>query len=507
MVKTCNDVHACTKDGFSKVIKSGVLAQLFLNDIRKDPTFKAKAMQDAIEERYTIVATYDQCRTARAKALKMIQEEYDEQFARLHDYMEHLLESNPGSTVEVGTLTDDAGIVRFDRFYVCFEALRKTWLAYCRPIIGIDGCFLKNGVKGQLLAAVGRDANNQFYPVAWAVVQTENFDAWLWFIKKLKVDLKLEDGDGFTLISDRQKGLLNAVDQELPKVEHRICQSFNEAEYNRAIEELKKFDEGVYDAVMQRNPQNCSRAFFGCKSSCEDVSNNFSESYNNAINKAREMPLVDMLETIRRKTMIHIDARLKKAMKRQGRREVAKVLSILCGNGQYEVLENKHGFKVDMNAKICACRRWSMIGIPCRHVLRVILTKKHNPESYVNCDWYLTSTNVKIYSESISAVNGIGFWIRSQEPRIQPPPREVTKVSSVIILEVVQLSELLVEGGRRKKLVKNQAKDKAKKKAKDKAKDKAKNKTKDKAKDLVKAKDQASNLIMINVYEWNEGTE
>ncbi|XP_010453170.1 PREDICTED: uncharacterized protein LOC104735138 [Camelina sativa] len=198
MVKTCNDVHACTKDGFSKVIKSGVLAQLFLNDIRKDPTFKAKAMQDAIEERYTIVATYDQCRTARAKALKMIQEEYDEQFARLHDYMEHLLESNLGLTAEVG-------------------------------------------------------------------------------------------------------------------------------------------------------------------------------------------------------------------------------------NGQYEVLENKHGFKVDMNAKTCACRRWSMTGIPCRHVLRVILTKKHNPKDYVNCDWYLASTNVKIYSESISAVNGIGFWIRSQEPRIQPPPREVTK--------------------------------------------------------------------------------
>ncbi|XP_010436569.1 PREDICTED: uncharacterized protein LOC104720348 [Camelina sativa] len=312
MVKTCNDVHACTKDGFSKVIKSGVLAQLFLNDIRKDPTFKAKAMQDAVEERYTIVATYDQ--------------------------------SNPGLTVDVGTMTDDNGVVKFDRFYVCFAALRKTWIAYCRPIIGIDGCFL-NGVKGQLLVAVGRDANNQFYPVAWAVVQTENFDAWLWFIKKLKVDLTLENGDGFTLISDRQKGLLNAVDQELPKVEHRICarhicgnlrrvypgkdlpkklfwtvaKSFNEAEYNRAIEELKKFDEGLYDAVMQRNPQNCSRAFFGCKSSCEDVSNNFSESYNNAINKAREMPLVEMLETIRRQTMMHIDVRLKKAMKRQGK--------------------------------------------------------------------------------------------------------------------------------------------------------------------------------------------
>lgn len=88
----------------------------------------------------------------------------------------------------------------FDRFYVCFKALRDIWRAYCRPIIGIDGCFLKNNVQGQLLAAVGRDANNQFYPVAWAVVGVENTDNWLWFIRKLKVDLGINDGDGFTLI-------------------------------------------------------------------------------------------------------------------------------------------------------------------------------------------------------------------------------------------------------------------------------------------------------------------
>lgn len=93
----------------------------------------------------------------------------------------------------------------FDRFYVCFKALSDIWRAYCRPIIGIDGCFLKNNVQGQLLAAVGRDANNQFYPVAWAVVGVENTDNWLWFIRKLKVDLGINDGDGFTLISDRQK--------------------------------------------------------------------------------------------------------------------------------------------------------------------------------------------------------------------------------------------------------------------------------------------------------------
>ncbi|KAL0748132.1 hypothetical protein Bca101_030134 [Brassica carinata] len=55
-----------------------------------------------------------------------------------------------------------------------------------------------------------------------AVVQVENTDNWVWFIAKLKADLGIGDGEGFTLIPDRQKGLLIVVDQELPKIEHRI---------------------------------------------------------------------------------------------------------------------------------------------------------------------------------------------------------------------------------------------------------------------------------------------
>lgn len=55
-----------------------------------------------------------------------------------------------------------------------------------------------------MLAAVGRDANNQMFPIAWAVVDVESEDNWVWFIEKLQTDLNLHDGEGFTIISDRQ---------------------------------------------------------------------------------------------------------------------------------------------------------------------------------------------------------------------------------------------------------------------------------------------------------------
>lgn len=113
--------------------------------------------------------------------------------------------SNQDSTTDLRTAIADGGLEVFDRFYVCFAALRQTWIKHCRPIFGIDGCFLKSTTKGQLLAAVGRDANNQIFPIAWAVVNVEETESWVWFIQLLKKDFNLKNGDGFTLVSYRQK--------------------------------------------------------------------------------------------------------------------------------------------------------------------------------------------------------------------------------------------------------------------------------------------------------------
>lgn len=45
------------------------------------------------------------------------------------------------------------------------------FLARYRPIIGLDGCFLKEWFGGKLLLAVGRDRNDNFFFVAIAVME------------------------------------------------------------------------------------------------------------------------------------------------------------------------------------------------------------------------------------------------------------------------------------------------------------------------------------------------
>ncbi|KAK8659412.1 hypothetical protein V6N13_029613 [Hibiscus sabdariffa] len=59
--------------------------------------------------------------------------------------------------------------------------------------------------KGELLSFVGIDANNQIFPIAWAVVEVENRETWAWFLKNLRIDLHLINGEKFIVISDMQK--------------------------------------------------------------------------------------------------------------------------------------------------------------------------------------------------------------------------------------------------------------------------------------------------------------
>ena len=102
------------------------------------------------------------------------------------------------------------GLIRFRRLYICFDSLARGFLEGCRKFIGLDGCFLKTETKGQLLSAVGKDRNNQMFPIAWAVVEGENQTSWTWFIQLLMRDLGISDGlgwtiIGWTIISDQQK--------------------------------------------------------------------------------------------------------------------------------------------------------------------------------------------------------------------------------------------------------------------------------------------------------------
>lgn len=72
---------------------------------------------------------------------------------------------------------------------------------------GIDGCFVKLTNGAQVLAATGRDGNNNLFPLAFGVVGKEDVASWTWFLTQLKYALGGQCGEygRWTLMSDRQK--------------------------------------------------------------------------------------------------------------------------------------------------------------------------------------------------------------------------------------------------------------------------------------------------------------
>lgn len=122
------------------------------------------------------------------------------QMQSLYDYRLELMKTHPGSTIKFRC---DQGV--FEAMYVCLAPLRLGFLAGCRRIISVDGCFLKGLYGGQLLSAVGVDANNCSYPLAWDVVNKENRMNWIWFLQLLSEDLSIGNSHGWAFVSDRQK--------------------------------------------------------------------------------------------------------------------------------------------------------------------------------------------------------------------------------------------------------------------------------------------------------------
>ena len=77
-------------------------------------------------------------------------------------------------------------------------------------------------------------------------------------------------------------------------------------------------------------------------------------------------------------------------------------------------------YVVDLARRMCACRRWDLTGIPCKHAIAAINFMRQKPEEFVDA-CYLTKTYMATYSNTIQPVNGMSLWIPSEEPAIFPP--------------------------------------------------------------------------------------
>lgn len=159
------------------------------------------------------------------------------------------------------------------------------------------------------------------------------------------------------------------------------------------IEALKSFDIHAHDDLLAADPTTWCLAFFSGNARSGQVCNNLSESFNKTIKGARELPLINMLESIRRQAMIRISRRLKKAracimpfpkkvadVLELNRRESKYCTIFISSDNLFEVLLHSCGYEFSVRLRHCACREWDLTGIPCCHAICVINDNHQQPE-------------------------------------------------------------------------------------------------------------------------------
>ncbi|XP_047270278.1 uncharacterized protein LOC124899435 [Capsicum annuum] len=220
-------------------------------------------------------------------------------FARLRDYGEMIKQTNPGSSFWLRMDSETGpGKNLFVYFYVCLDTLKKGWMKGCRRIIGFDGYFLKGACKGELLVAVGKNGNNQMFPIAWAVVDKETEHSWSFFVNYLKENLQLGTGAGLTVMADMQKGFHVAVLELLPNAEIRRCARHIWANWSQ---EWKGEERKNSFGNAQRESR--VRAFFKEHCKYDAAKNNMCGTFNSWIVVPKHKSIITMLEEIRRKIM------------------------------------------------------------------------------------------------------------------------------------------------------------------------------------------------------------
>ena len=68
----------------------------------------------------------------------------------------------------------------FQAFNPCIEGFK-----YCKPLVQVDGTFLTGKYNDTLLTAIGQDGSRDNFPLAFAIVESETKEAWIWFLHYL----------------------------------------------------------------------------------------------------------------------------------------------------------------------------------------------------------------------------------------------------------------------------------------------------------------------------------
>ncbi|XP_068635264.1 uncharacterized protein [Aristolochia californica] len=443
--------HAqATKHWVADVIKEKMISS---------PKCTPRDIINDLQRDYGVELRYHQAWRGMELAREALQGSPLKEYDSLPRFCRLVTETNPGNHIVLNT-TDES---RFKGLFVCFYACRFGFDEGCRPVIFLSGTSLKNRHQETLLSATSIDADNEMFPVAFGIVDTENEANWVWFLNELKQVVKSDRC--LTFISNRHEEVIKAVPKVFQDSYHAFCMNHvchcfklevrggfssevkdymighlwqaayatNISDFEKEINEIQRISEDAFNWIQQSHPHYWSNAFFQghrYNHMTSDVSKLFVEW----VLDSKDLPLSKMLHQIRCRIMELIYERLASSEKWDTRlapsaEEYLKndafeshTKQVLCSSGDhYEVGDDTVIRVVNMNTWTCTCRQWQIQGRPCPHAIAVLHHVDRSPYDF--CSPYLTAEMYRLtYSVPLTPVPEDDYASSDGEQTpLQPP--------------------------------------------------------------------------------------
>ncbi|KAK2637811.1 hypothetical protein Ddye_025606 [Dipteronia dyeriana] len=288
-------------------------------------------------------------------------------------------------------------IRRFDHEHTCSNESRFPHERQARPVIAIDVTFLKGPHTGVLFVAVCMDGNDQIFPLAFGVGDSETNEAWEWFLTRLH--RAVGEVDDLVIVSDRKNSIITGVEKVFPKSFHGTC----------AVH-LNGICLGAMGRISPRKRYNLT-------------SSNIAEAMNNAIKVCRELPITGVIDCIRgvlqrwfynRRTSA---GKLKSTLTTKAdvsigvKARKARYLTVYpITYYSFLVKDGDLDGTVDLTSKTCTCREFDMDGHPCEHALACIRVRRFSYIDYCS-PYYSSAFLTAAYSGEIHPVGHPPEWL------------------------------------------------------------------------------------------------
>ncbi|KAL5561776.1 hypothetical protein UlMin_031523 [Ulmus minor] len=446
-IRTIQEAHTCggiTHLGHQQASVQWV-AESVEQRLRENPNCKPKDLLEEIHRVHGITLSYKQAWRGKERIMATVRGSFEEDYSLLPQYCDQIRRTNPGSIALVyGNPVDHS----FHRLFVSFQASIHGFLNACRPLIGLDRIPMKSKYLGTFLFATGFDGEGALFPLAFAVVDEENDENWMWFLSELHLllEINVENMPRLTILSDRQKAIVDGVEANFPTAFHGYCMHFltvnfqkefsntvlinlfweaayalTVAEFEAKLRDIEQISPEAAYWIQQLPPRSWATAYFeGTRFG--QLTANVVESLNYWILEASGLPIVQMMECIRRQLMIWFNERREMSMQWTGLLvpcaekqlseaiQCAQTYHVMKENeAKFEVISHEGGNVVDIRTRCCSCCGWQLRGLPCAHAVAALLSCRQNVHRFTE-SCFTVANYRKAYSQTIHPIPDKTLW-------------------------------------------------------------------------------------------------